>query len=363
MTAVPPLITVDQLPVLAVVPDDALIAVWTANRLWAAPRSAVGTGGGPGVGGYATIQQGGVPLTQRDTLNVTGGLLQASDSGGKTVLNLAAIALASQVSGVLPIAYGGTGLSALGTASQSLRVNAGGTAFEFYTPGAGLNAPAGGDNAKVAVASGGNLSYAFLTAANLSASAGVALTQLAPMNAARLLGRDVGSGAPVELTIGGGIETTGSGGVQRSALTGDVVASAGSNATKVASTLGPRGAENVTVDLFPSVSQQGTVNDGGTATADAALSVGRDYILTCKVLVVDGSAGILFAKTLNVWCHQVGGVAAKAAPDSIGFDNLGAGFTLTAAGSGANMRFTLANSSGTNRAYTLHIGAVATDKP
>lgn len=51
----------------------------------------------------------------------------------------------------------------------------------------------------------------------------------------RLLGRDAaGAGNAEELTVSGGLEFTGSGGVQRSALTGDVTASAGSNATTIA---------------------------------------------------------------------------------------------------------------------------------
>jgi len=51
----------------------------------------------------------------------------------------------------------------------------------------------------------------------------------------RLVGRDTASsGDPEELTVSGGIEFTGSGGIQRSALTGDVTASAGSNATTIA---------------------------------------------------------------------------------------------------------------------------------
>jgi hypothetical protein len=53
----------------------------------------------------------------------------------------------------------------------------------------------------------------------------------------RLLGRDTAAAGDVEeLTVGGGIEFTGSGGVQRSALTGEVTAAAGSNATTVAAT-------------------------------------------------------------------------------------------------------------------------------
>ncbi len=39
----------------------------------------------------------------------------------------------SQLSGTLPVANGGTGLTALGTASQVLRVNSGATALEFAT--------------------------------------------------------------------------------------------------------------------------------------------------------------------------------------------------------------------------------------
>ena len=51
----------------------------------------------------------------------------------------------------------------------------------------------------------------------------------------RLLGRDTtGAGDTEELTVSGGVEFTGSGGIQRSALTGDVTASAGSNSTTIA---------------------------------------------------------------------------------------------------------------------------------
>jgi len=51
----------------------------------------------------------------------------------------------------------------------------------------------------------------------------------------RLLGRDTASsGAVEEITVSGGLEFTGSGGIQRSALTGDVTASAGSGTTTIA---------------------------------------------------------------------------------------------------------------------------------
>jgi len=51
----------------------------------------------------------------------------------------------------------------------------------------------------------------------------------------RLIGRDTaGTGETEQLTVGGGLEFTGSGGIQRSALTGDVTASAGSGTTTIA---------------------------------------------------------------------------------------------------------------------------------
>jgi hypothetical protein len=51
----------------------------------------------------------------------------------------------------------------------------------------------------------------------------------------RLLGRDSASSGDVEeITVGGGLEFTGSGGIQRSALTGEVTAAAGNNATTIA---------------------------------------------------------------------------------------------------------------------------------
>lgn len=51
----------------------------------------------------------------------------------------------------------------------------------------------------------------------------------------RLIGRDTaGTGDPEELTVGGGVEFTGSGGIQRSALSGDVTVSAGALTTTIA---------------------------------------------------------------------------------------------------------------------------------
>lgn len=63
----------------------------------------------------------------------------------------------------------------------------------------------------------------------------ITFAKLQNITSDRLLGRDTaGSGDTEELTVGGGVEFTGSGGIQRSALTGDVTASAGSNSTTIA---------------------------------------------------------------------------------------------------------------------------------
>ena len=66
------------------------------------------------------------------------------------------------------------------------------------------------------------------------ATGGVTLAKMADLATDRLIGRDTaGTGAPEALTVGGGLEFSGSGGIQRSALSGDVSASAGSNTTAI----------------------------------------------------------------------------------------------------------------------------------
>jgi len=62
----------------------------------------------------------------------------------------------------------------------------------------------------------------------------VTLAKMADMTTDRLLGRDTaGTGVPEQLTVGGGIEFSGTGGIQRSALSGDVAASAASGTTTI----------------------------------------------------------------------------------------------------------------------------------
>ncbi len=63
----------------------------------------------------------------------------------------------------------------------------------------------------------------------------VTLAKLANIATDVLIGRDTtGTGDPETITVGGGLEFTGSGGIRRSALTGDVTAAAGSGSTTIA---------------------------------------------------------------------------------------------------------------------------------
>lgn len=90
----------------------------------------------------------------------------------------------------------------------------------------------------------------------------------------RILGRDTaGSGNIEELTVSGGLEFTGTG-IQRSALTGDVTATAGSNATTIA-------ADAVTDTKLRNSAALSVIGRGANSTGDPAdIAAGSDgYVL------------------------------------------------------------------------------------
>ena len=82
-----------------------------------------------------------------DASNITSGTLNAARIGS------ASIDLTTKVTGVLPYANGGTGLSSLGSAGQALKVNSGATALEFGDVSISLSYTKGtftGDNSTTA---------------------------------------------------------------------------------------------------------------------------------------------------------------------------------------------------------------------
>lgn len=129
----------------------------------------------------------------------------------------------------VPVAPG-----AITSTGQPLRI---GEAFANTfdpTTGGGLARPLGSlvylRNASNAWIKTGAAATAWSTMAAISAGGG-----LGNLTSDRIVGRDTaGVGAFEQLTVSGGLEFTGSGGIQRSALTGDVTATAGSGSTTIA---------------------------------------------------------------------------------------------------------------------------------
>lgn len=132
----------------------------------------------------------------------------------------------------------------------------------------------------------------------------------------------------------------------------------------VPSQLPARGGENVVVDLYPSLQQQGTIANGVTVNFDVAIPTGKRYTITYDVWVDDGAGGAcLYSKALLVKAHQTGGAAVKVDEVVVSAPLEGAGFTFAAAGSTTNMRGSLVNSSGSTRSYNIAVGFWSMDKP
>jgi len=201
--------------------------------------------------------------------------------------------------------------------------------------------------------------------------------------------------------------------LRRAALTGDVTASAGSNATTIAndavtfaklqniatnslvgrdtastgdpenilldaatlemdgsgnlrvpSQLGARGGENVIVDLYPSTQSQGTLATATSVNFDIAIPTGKRVTITWDVWVDDGAGGAcLYLKALQTKYHQTGGAAVEVGDVTLSAPLEGAGFTFTVAPNSTNARGTLSNTSGTTRSYNIAAGFWSMDKP
>lgn len=109
----------------------------------------------------------------------------------------------------------------------------------------------------------------------------------------KLLGRDTaGTGNVEELAAGGGLEFTGTGGVQRSALTGDVTAAAGSNATTIANDAVTNAkAANMAQSTIKGRAVGAGTGDPTDLTAAEATAILNTFTATLKGLVPSPGAG------------------------------------------------------------------------
>lgn len=118
----------------------------------------------------------------------------------------------------------------------------------------------------------------------------VTLAKMADVTTDRLIGRDtVGTGVPELLTVAGGLEFTGTGGIQTSALTGDVTKAAGSTVTSIGS-----GAVSETKILdravtFPKI--QDVAANTVIANANGVSGSVGEIALTASQLLGRGSTG------------------------------------------------------------------------
>ncbi|HET9954098.1 MAG TPA: hypothetical protein VFQ61_06325 [Polyangiaceae bacterium] len=117
----------------------------------------------------------------------------------------------------------------------------------------------------------------------------------------RLVGRDTtGTGDAESLTVGGGIEFTGAGGIQRSALTGAVTAAAGSNTTSISA-----GA------VLSTHIGAGAVLFGNIQSINTDKLVGRDTAGTGVVEEIGLTGGLEFTGTSNIQISAKGVTDAK----------------------------------------------------
>lgn len=154
-----------------------------------------------------------------------------------------AITLSTSVTGLLK--GNGTAISAAvsgtdyapATSGTSILAGNGSGGFSGITIGSGLSFSGGTLSSSLAgVADGdkGDITVASSGASWTIESNAVTLSKMQDILTDRLLGRDTsGSGDPELLTVGGGIEFTGSGGIQRSAISGDITIAAGSGTAAI----------------------------------------------------------------------------------------------------------------------------------
>jgi hypothetical protein len=173
--------------------------------------------------------------------NTGGGTATGTNTGDQTITLTGNVTGSGTGSFATTIASGVVTLAMqanMATASVVYRKTAGSGAPEVQTLATlktdlGLTGTNSGDQTITLtsdVTGSGTGSFATTIAAGV-----VTLAKMANIATDRLIGRDTaGTGVPEALTVGGGVEFTGAGGIQTSALTGDVTKTAGGTATTIA---------------------------------------------------------------------------------------------------------------------------------
>jgi hypothetical protein len=138
----------------------------------------------------------------------------------------------------------------------------------------------------------------------------------------------------------------------------------GSGNLRVPSTLGARGSENVTNDLYPNTQTQGTLATASSVTFDIPIPTGKRVQMTWDIWVDDGAGGAcLYTKAIFAKAHQTGGAAKLVDKVVVSSPLESAGFTFDLSESSTNIRGTLGNTSGSTRSYNLLVGDWRCDKP
>lgn len=136
----------------------------------------------------------------------------------------------------------------------------------------------------------------------------ITFAKLQNITSDRLLGRDTAlSGDPEEITVGGGLEFTGTGGIQRSALTGDVTAAAGSNSTTIAN-------DAVTYAKMQNVSATDRILGRQTAGAGdveeiICTSAGRALLDDANAAAQRSTLGLVIGTNVQAWDTELDSLA------------------------------------------------------
>lgn len=269
-----------------------------------------------------------------DTLTVTGsdGITVTADSGTKT-LDIAGPALgdlaALDTVGTTEIDDSAVTLAKIvdATAQYKIlaRVSASAGVFEeLGGSAASFDVIQAADDAAIRSAIGlGALAVLNTVGTAEIDAAAVTLDKMADIATDKLIGRDTAlTGVPEAIGVGGGLEFTGSASIQRSALTGDVTATAGSNATTIA-------ADAVTYAKMQDVEALALVGNATNSTATpTGIAAGTDH----QVMRRSGSA-IAFGAVnlaqaaavtgaLPVANGGTGGTTQSAARTGLGLDSM-----------------------------------------